>query len=73
MPVCVTEVTLQHLALATRRPSTLSAEDDLVVTICGFQVVRLLITIAAVLGSGQRQHYKPSEDASREELTRETS
>ena len=46
MPICVTKVALQHLALAATRHATLNAQNGLV-AIKYFYVVRPLIAVAA--------------------------
>ena len=49
MPVRVTKVALQHLALMATRNTALRTQDGLVVTVKYPRVVRLLVAIPAVL------------------------
>jgi hypothetical protein len=49
MPVLMTEVALQHLALVTTRNTTLRTKDGLLVTVKHPCVVRSLVAIATVL------------------------
>jgi len=49
MPVRVTKVALEHLALIATRHATLCTQDYLMLGIQGFCVFRLLVTVATVL------------------------
>lgn len=51
MPVCVTKVALEHLALVAARNTTLRAQDGLVVAIEYLGVVWPLVAVATVLRS----------------------
>jgi hypothetical protein len=55
VPVRVTEVALQHLALTATRCTTLRAQDGLLLTIKHSCVVWSLVAVAAVFGSVSRQ------------------
>ena len=52
VPVRVTKVALEHLALMAARNTTLRAQDRLVVAVQHFSVVRFLVAVAAVLCPG---------------------
>ena len=71
MPVRVTKVALEHLALISARHATLGTQDDFMLGINSFCVFRLLVAIATILRAVEM--LVPDHATKRVTLTVETS